>query len=446
MRRNPQLDASERTADDQVIHRLAACSTPLTGEADLDPLLDRIGDAHYVLIGEASHGTHEYYLWRARLTQRLIAEKGFSFVAVEGDWPDCYRVNRYVKGMPGSGPNAYEVLHDFNRWPTWMWANRDVVAFAEWLRRYNLTSGAEVGFFGLDVYSLWDSLRAVHGYLRRVDPPSAHHAEAVLKCFEPYGDEPQAYAHASSFLTETCESSVISLLVQLLDRRETLRQQDEEQYFNAEQNALIVRDAERYYRAMLRGSTASWNVRDIHMADTLDRLMRHHPPGAKAVVWEHNTHVGDARATDMAMAGMVNIGQLVRQRHGEADTVLIGFGSYSGSVIAATAWEAPMQAMTVPKAEPGSWDELMHRYLPADKLIIFPADGADLSDLRRTRGQRAIGVVYHPQYERFGNFVPTRLADRYDACIYLDRTKALQPLHMPERHLGEPPETYPWAV
>lgn len=444
MRRNPQLDATEHAADDELVRQLAACTTPMTNDADLAPLLDRIGDARYVLIGEASHGTHEFYHWRARLTRRLIAEKGFSFVAVEGDWPDCYRVNRYVKGLPDAGPNAYEVLHAFDRWPTWMWANHDVVAFAEWLRTYNQATGGDVGFYGLDVYSLWDSLHAVHDYLTDADPPTARHAETVLQCFEPYGDEPQAYAHASQFAPETCESAVISLLVQLLDRRETLGQHDAEAYFAAEQNALVVRNAERYYRAMMKGNSASWNVRDLHMADTLDRLMRHHPPGAKAVVWEHNTHIGDARATDMALAGMVNLGQLVRQRHGEALTVLIGFSSYAGSVIAATAWEAPMRQMTVPKAEPGSWDELLHRYLPADKLLIFPPEGA--TALQRTRGQRAIGVVYHPQYERFGNFVPTRLADRYDALIHLDRTRAIQPLHMAPRHLGEPPETYPWAV
>jgi len=419
---------------------------PLRGPDDLDVLLERIGDSRYVLLGEATHGTSDYYTWRMKLSQRLIEEKGFSFIGVEGDWPDCYRVNRYVKDYPEAGENAHDVLHAFERWPTWMWANEEIVALTEWLREYNNTLPAEkkVGFYGLDVYSLWDSLYQVIGYLRRVDPSALPAARRAYRCFEPYGEDVQEYARATVYVPKACEDEVIALLKQVQTNARRYTADGREAYFQAEQNALVVKNAEAYYRAMVRGGPESWNIRDRHMTETLERLMRHHGPDARGIVWEHNTHIGDARFTDMAGDGMVNIGQLVREAHADEGVFLIGFGSYQGSVIAGMEWEAPMERMRVPPAREGSWEEVLHDLDAEDKLLLFEDDHASPA-LLRERGHRAIGVVYHPEYEQYGNYVPTVLPRRYDAFLYLDETEALHPLHMPVRHEGEGPETYPRA-
>lgn len=412
---------------------------------DFDPLLERIGDARYVLLGEASHGTSEFYLSRARLSQRLIEEKGFSFIAVEGDWPDCYRVNRYVRGYPQAGTSAAEALREFSRWPTWMWANWEVVALAEWMRRRNAgqPEKKQAGFYGLDVYSLWESLDALLRYLERVDPDAAVVARKAYRCFEPYGEDVEGYARATALVPASCEAEVVALLSELRGNAPAYAADDREAFFDAEQNALVARDAEHYYRTMIRADDRSWNVRDQHMTQTLERLMQHLGPEAKAIVWEHNTHVGDARATDMAMEGLVNVGQLVREAHAAADVVLVGFGSYRGSVIAGKYWDAPMERMTVPPARAGSWEELIHRTRGQNGLYLL--DGHEPA-LRATLGHRAIGVVYDPALDPRHNFVPTRLADRYDAFLYLDETRALHPLHFQPQEDGEPPETYPWNV
>ncbi len=434
-------------ATSEAVDQIRALTMPLEDEADLDPLLDRIGDARFVLLGEASHGTSDYYVWRARLSKRLIEEKDFSFVAVEGDWPDCYAVNRYIKGHAGAGRDARSVLHNFERWPTWMWANWEVVALAEWLRARNAGRPAEAqaGFYGLDVYSLWESLAAVLDYLERTDPDAAVVARRAFRCFEPYGEDVQEYARATAFVDATCEAEVVAMLAEL--RSNALAYQDDgrEGFFNAEQNALVSRNAERYYRAMIRGGGGSWNVRDRHMAETLDRLMQHHGPRAKAIVWEHNTHIGDARATDMAGAGMVNVGQLVREARADDGVVLVGFAGYQGSVIAGDAWGAPMQRMEVPRAEPGSWEDIFHQAGARNALAILPSHEGGPA-LREPRGHRAIGVVYNPAYERYGNYVPTVLPSRYDALLYFEETMALHPLHVRSHDAGEPPETYPWGV
>jgi erythromycin esterase-like protein len=307
---------SDETPDvETLVQSVRALARPLRGPADLDPLLERIGAARFVLLGEASHGTSEYYEWRAVLSQRLIREKDFSFIAVEGDWPDCYRVNRYVKWMPDAGETAREVLHAFERWPTWMWANEDVVTLAEWLREHNhgLPAEAQVGFYGLDVYSLWESLYAIMHYLHEADPSALPAAWQAFRCFEPFGEDVQRYARATRFVPNTCEKEVVHLLAEMRRKTSEYRAEGSEAYFQAEQNALVVKNAEAYYRAMVRGGPDSWNVRDRHMTETLERLMKHHGPYAKAIVWEHNTHVGDARFTDMADDGMVNVGQLARE-------------------------------------------------------------------------------------------------------------------------------------
>jgi erythromycin esterase-like protein len=417
---------------DELSDYLSRVEHPLRDASDLD-----------VLLGEASHGTSEFYEWRFTLSRRLIEEKGFDFIAVEGDWPDCYRVNRYVKGYPGSGESAYAVLHGFERWPTWMWANREVEALVEWMHDRNLSQPEirQVGFYGLDVYSLWESMAVVEEYLQRVDPEAARRARRAYGCFDPYHEDVQEYAMATALVPTTCEDEAVSMLTELRRRAPEYREDGRESYFNAEQNALTVRNAELYYRTMVRGGPASWNVRDTHMVETLERLAAHHGPDAKAIVWEHNTHVGDARATDMARAGMVNVGQLVRQRHGGEGVVAAGFSSYRGSVIAGEEWGAPMQRMRVPEAREGSWERLLHERSAADRLMVFADEEPDA--MLEPRGHRAIGVVYDPEAERWGNYVPTVLPFRYDAVLYLDHTHALRPLHMEARDDGEPPETFP---
>lgn len=430
-------------ATDQLGIHLSEIEYPLRDDKDLDPLMERVGDARYVLLGEASHGTSDFYTWRERISRRLVEEKGFRFIAVEGDWPDCYRVNRYVKGYPDSGASAYEVLHAFARWPTWMWANREVESLAEWMREHNRSRREEekVGFYGLDVYSLWESMDAVEEYLKRVDPEAARRARRAYGCFDVYNEDVQEYARATALVPTSCEDEVVAMLRELRQKAPQYREDGRESYFNAEQNALTVRNAEMYYRAMVRGGPTSWNLRDTHMVETLNRLVAHHGPDTRAIVWEHNTHVGDARATDMATAGMVNVGQLVRQQHDEEGVILVGFSSFRGTVIAGEEWGAPMERMQVPEAREGSWERILHEHSECDRLIIFQPDEPEV--LLEPHGHRAIGVVYNPAFERFGNYVPTVLPHRYDAILYFDHTHALHPLHMEPRRGGEAPETYP---
>jgi erythromycin esterase-like protein len=425
---------------------LAKAARPLAAAHDLDPLMNAIGESRFVLLGEASHGTSEFYTWRAELSKRLIAERGFSFVAVEGDWPDCYRINRYVRGIPDSGDSAEEVLHNFDRWPTWMWANREVVHFCEWMRAWNRTRAPErrVSFYGLDVYSLWDSMRAVTNYLRRIDPKLAEAARAAYSCFEPFAENVEEYARATALVPTSCEDEAVAVLRALRSRAPSYSEDGREGYFNAEQNALVARNAELYYRTMVRGGPASWNVRDRHMFETLNRLMKHHEPGSKSIVWEHNTHIGDARFTDMLRAGMVNVGQLVREAHEDEGVMLVGFGTHRGTVIAADGWGMPMERLMVPPARAGSVEARMHDAGVGDALFLF--DGSEdggIPGLNQPLGHRAIGVVYDPAQERWGNYVPTVLPRRYDAFFYIDETAAVDPLHLAVHAGGDLPETYP---
>ena len=402
---------------------------PLQTEADLDPLLERIGDARYVLIGEASHGTHEYYQWRAALTRRLIAEKGFSFVGVEGDWPDCYAVNCSTSSAPDAPEDPAQVLAGFDRWPTWMWANRNVADFTRWLREFNRNKENDepVGFYGLDVYSLWDSLRATLDYLKQHRPDQVEAALEAFHCFEPYAEDPQRYARATALIPTDCQSEVINLLTGMLSEANHGSGQDRDSRFNAEQNALVAAGAEEYYRAMVSGGPESWNVRDQHMFDTLGRLMGHYGPAAKSVVWGHNTHVGDARYTDMADAGMFNIGQLVRQEHEDDGVVLIGFGGYQGTVVAGDHWGGRTQTMNLPPAVGGSTEAAMHEALVDQPAALFIFD-SEQEWARKLRDHRAVGVVYHPENERRGNYVPTVLNGRYDAFLWFNDTTGLKPL------------------
>jgi erythromycin esterase len=426
---------------------VSAVSYSLDESTELDPLIKSIGDAKYVLLGEASHGTHEYYTWRTKISQRLIREKGFSFIAVEGDWPDCYRLNRYIKNYPHTGGSAQAVLRVFNRWPTWMWANWEIVAFAEWLRNFNTGRSVEkkIGFYGLDVYSLWESMESIIGYLEKNDPKTLQTAKKALKCFEPYSaDEGQSYARASRIVPELCEKEVVDLLHEI--RRKIISyNSDYENVFSTEQNALIAVEAEKYYRAMVRGGAASWNIRDRHMVSTLNNLMHFHGPEAKVIVWEHNTHIGDARATDMAGEGMVNVGQLVTEEHANEGVTLVGFGSYRGSVIAGRQWGDEMQKIVVPPACKGSWEHLLHHTGGAKNKLVMLNKLRSEKEMAVPVGHRAIGVVYNPEHEQYGNYVPSIMPMRYDAFIFIDETKALHPLHIkPNGHLV--PETYPFGM
>lgn len=431
----------------EIIELIKRTSSPLENSEDLDPLIDYIGDAKYVLLGEASHGTHEYYVWRAKITQRLIQEKGFSFVGVEGDWPDCYRLNRFAKGYLNSEKDVYDVLDKFNRWPTWMWANWEIAAFIDWLKVFNenLPADKRIGFYGLDVYSFRESMNSIIQYLEKNDPEALKVAKKAMECFEPYGDnEGQSYARASALVPELCEKEVVNLLAEIINKAENYNS-DAENVMSTEQNAHIARDAEKYYRAMIKRGPASWNIRDRHMVSTIDRLMKYHGNDAKTIVWEHNTHIGDARATDMASEGMVNVGQLLREQYSKEGVVAVGFGSYKGSVIAGRNWGDEMRKIKVPEAIEGSWENIFHQACKGENRMLLFDKIKEEQCIAPPIDHRAIGVVYNPEHERFGNYVPSILPKRYDAFIFLDETTALHPIHI-EPAGNQIPETYPFGM
>jgi erythromycin esterase-like protein len=410
--------------------------------ADLDGLVDSVGGARFVCLGEASHGTHEFYAWRAALSRRLIREKGVTWIGVEGDWPDCWRINRWVQGHDQQDLTAQQLLARFERWPTWMWANHEVADFLAWLHEWNLGRPAadRVGFYGLDVYSLWDSLRISMSWLAEHAPDAVPAATRAWQCFLPYGEDPQRYAWSTRLVPESCQDDVVALLVEVR-RRAHERRSTDEAAFDAVQNAEVAAGAEHYYRAMVRGDRESWNVRDRHMADTIDRLSHRRGPGSKGLVWEHNSHIGDARATDMATAGLVTVGQLVRERHGDEGVSLVGFAAHRGSVLAASGWGRPERVFPVPLARAHSHEDLLHRALGRPAVLLF---GADRSGpwLTSRRGHRAVGVVYDPRREAL-NYVPTVMGGRYDALFWFEETEALHPLHHESRPREPELETEP---
>jgi erythromycin esterase-like protein/predicted phosphoribosyltransferase len=429
------------------------------GVPDDHALLDLVGDAHYVLIGEASHGTHEFYAARAAMTQSLIEQKGFTAVAVEADWPDAYRVNRFVRGR-SDDETAQEALRGFERFPAWMWRNTAVLDFVGWLREHNDRAAADevdkTGFYGLDLYSLYRSIHEVVTYLERVDPEAAVRARERYACFDHYkGDDGQAYGLAAAFgAGESCEQEVVEQLADLqrhaLDyiRREGLLAEDEQ--FYAEQNAKTVIDAAEYYRSMFGGSVLSWNLRDRHMVHTLDALSEHlsrqRGERAKVVVWAHNSHLGDARATEMASRGELNVGQLVRESH-QGDCRNIGFTTYTGTVTAADDWGGAAQRKWVRPALPDSIEELCHEVGQKGFLLSFGAAPKAAEALRVARLERAIGVIYRPETERQSHYFRARVADQFDAVIHVDETRAAEPLERTAGWVeGEVPETYPFAV
>ncbi|MGE5210647.1 MAG: erythromycin esterase family protein [Acidobacteriota bacterium] len=451
-----------RTAGPAALAELGRAARPVEGRGDdYDELVDRVADRRVVLIGEATHGSHDFYRERARITRRLIEEHGFTVVAVEADWPDAYRVNRYVMGL-SADRSAAEALADFRRFPTWMWRNTEVLQFVDWLHAHNAQAPDPLHmarFHGLDLYSLRSSIEAVVAYLDTIDPDEARRARDRYSCFDHVGAEGQAYGFALAYERAIpCEDEVVAQLISLRRQAAEYARRDgwlaEDELFCAEQNAMVVRDAEEYYQQMYRADVSSWNLRDRHMAATLDALLDHFDrrgTHTKVVVWEHNSHIGDARATGMSVHGELNVGQLARQRYGEHAVALIGLTTYDGEVTAATDWGRPARRRTVRPALPESYERLLHEVV--DERLAPPGFWVPTSDpavadvLAEPRLERAIGVVYRPQTERASHYFPARLDRQFDIVLHLDRTSALQPLDdVAAWDPLEPPETYPTGI
>jgi erythromycin esterase-like protein len=424
----------------------------LDPERGVGQILDCIRDARVVLIGEASHGTHEFYHARAHITQALVASRGFNVVAIEADWPDAFRINRWVRGN-GTDGSAEDALGDFVRFPRWMWRNREMLRFIDWLRDHNLKQPAtrRAGVYGLDLYSLHRSMDAVLRYLDRIDAAAAARARQRYACFDMFGDDPQSYGHATNYgLAPSCEREVIAQLVELQRRAADYASRDgrvaADEYFAAEQNARVVSDAERYYRAMFTAGRESWNLRDRHMMSTLEAVIEHVTRmngDARAVVWAHNSHLGDARATQMGLQGELNVGQLARERFGGA-VQSIGFTTHTGSVTAAKNWDQPAELMAVRPSLPGSYERLFHGTgLPAFVLDLAGPVG---EVLRRPRLERAIGVIYRPDAERHSHYFSASLPDQFDLVIHYDVTRAVEPLELWSRQNADVADTFPTGV
>src|SRR4029453_9929166 len=419
---------------------------------DFNSLVDLIGDARFVLIGEASHGTHEFYRIRAQISKVLIAQRGFSAVAVEADWPDAYRVNRFVRGASNDS-DSVEAL-SFQRFPQWMWRNADVLDFVGWLREHNdqqIFEDRKCGFYGLDLYSLHASIEAVLAYLGKVDPEAAKRARHYYSCFEHFGKDITTYGYATGFrMTESCEDAVVKNLVQLRRKAMEYLQRDgqvaADAYFCAEQNALVVRNAEEYYRNMFRREVSSWNLRDNHMMESLVRLAIHlsnDRPPAKIIVWAHNSPLGNARATQMGEPGELNLGQLVREHFGK-EAVSIGFTTYDGTVTAASDWNGPAERKNVRPGHPDSYEALFHEVDVPNFFLNLRDDVDFASHLRNERLERAIGVIYRPETELISHYFQARLPDQFDAILHYDHTRAVEALERKvEWEMGEVEETFP---
>ena len=452
------ISGPEAQTPAQVISRVAIDAPD--GVPPRETLEELIGDARIVLIGESSHGTHEFYEARAAITKWLIEEKGFCAVAAEADWPDAYRVNRYVRGV-GPDTSADEALSGFERFPAWMWRNTVVRDFVDWLRtrnRLHESNGRrQAGFYGLDLYSLHRSMHEVIAYLDKIDPKAAARARERYACFDhTSADDGQAYGFSAAFgAGPSCENQAIEQLVEVrrnavaYARRDGLLAEDE--LFYAQQNAQTVRNAEVYYRAMFSGRVTSWNLRDKHMAQTLEALLNHldrhsDVPSARIVVWAHNSHVGDARATEAWADGQLTLGQLARQRYGK-QACLLGFSTYSGTVTAASEWGGVAERKAVRPALNGSIEELLHDTGRSAFLVsaLFSREAEDA--LSAVRLGRAIGVIYRPETERQSHYFHVRPADQFDAMIHIDQTRALEPLEVTSLWVaGETPETYPTGL
>lgn len=430
---------------------LAGAIVPLTGDAHQhDRLFEMIGDAPIVLLGEATHGTHEFYRLRSELTKRLIADYGFTTVCIEGDWPDAYRVNRYVRGTDEDA-EASAALGGFTRFPTWMWRNADVLDFVGWLRAYN-DAGADpkVGFYGLDLYSMYASIDAVIRYLDRVDPGAGRRAREHYACLAAYATHPERYAQALfSGLQPSCRESVLDELLEIqrdASRYALLDGRSPDQYFYVEQNARIVARAERYYRAMLDDEISTWNLRDAHMAETLEHLTAHlaRTQGVtKTVVWAHNTHVGNAEATAMVLRRETSLGAILRRQYGNA-CFSAGFTTYGGTVTAASDWHAPEERKRVVPARSDTYEYRFHALGVPRFLLTLRDHRPALDGLPAQARERAIGVVYRPESELTSHYFMANILQQFDALYHIDMTRAVEPLEPSERwSAGEIPETYP---
>ena len=434
--------------------RISVAADPLAGSPnDYDSLIEMVGEARFVLLGEASHGTHEFYRERALITKRLIYQRGFNAVAVEADWPDAYRINRFVRGE-GPDLDSVDALSGFKRFPQWMWRNADVLDFVGWLREHNdeqSYANRKAGFYGLDLYSLHASIEAVLAYLGKVDPEAAKRARHHYSCFEHFGKEIETYGYAAGFgLAPTCEAAVVKELVALRRKAMDYLQRDgqvaADAYFCAEQNARVVKNAEEYYRNMFRREVSSWNLRDNHMMESLVSLAEHlgkQGTPAKIVVWAHNSHLGDARATQMGERGELNLGQLVRERFAK-EAVSIGFTTYTGTVTAASDWDAPAERKQVRPGHRDSYEALFHE-VDTPRFFLNLRDNAQLAaQLRNERLERAIGVIYRPETEMQSHYFNARLPDQFDGIIHFDHTRAVEPLERTTAwELGEVEETFP---
>lgn len=411
--------------------------------AQCDRLLARIGDAQVVLLGEASHGTSEFYRMRDRISRELIAKKGFRFVAIEGDWPDAARVDHYVRHLEYP-PSEWTA---FARFPTWMWRNEEVRTFIEWLRAHNATLKPDdrAAFHGLDLYSLYDSIRAVLQYLEEVDPPTARVARERYGCLTPWQSDPATYGHAAlTGAYPTCESEVAVVLTDLLHKRLAYADRDGERFMDAVQNARLIANAEQYYRIMYYGSRASWNLRDSHMFETLKTLLAFYGPKAKAIVWAHNSHIGDASATEMFARGEYNIGHLCRKEFGNR-VYAVGFGTDSGTVAAASNWDGPMETKSVLPSIPESYERCCHdSEIPLFCLDLHQSSINGAADLRKPRLERAIGVIYRPETELASHYFQAILPQQFDEYIWFDKTRAVTPFET--RTLAEMPDTYPFGL
>lgn len=435
------------------LKQLRNAVTPLEGaNSNYDQLLAQGADKSFLLLGEATHGTHEFYQARVDITKRLIREQGLNAIAVEADWPAAYRVNRYVRGL-GRDQSPEQALRDFQRFPLWMWRNSVMLEFIEWLRDYNDGRSLEtqVGFYGLDMYSLYESMYCVLEYLTKVDPEAAEQARQSYSCLDHTTDEQQYGYGVMLGKRPSCEEEVIRQLLLVQEnaaryvRDNGMLSMDE--HFHAEQNARLVRNAERYYRTMFTGHTSTWNLRDRHMSDTLHELWQHLSRStgrtARIAVWEHNSHLGDARATDMGRSGEFNVGQLTRERYGK-DALLVGFTTYDGTVSAASSWDGPVERKAVRPALHGSYEGLFHELERPAFYLNLQKDVPEL--LQEPRLERAIGVLYLPATERRSHYFNCQLADQFDAVIHFDTTRALKPMDDVSEWSQGTPETYPFGV
>lgn len=419
----------------------------LSPDNDLRPLITTVKDKKIVMLGGAGHGTKEFYEWRSVISKDLILNHGFNFISVEGDWPSCQKVNQFIQNKNDKNKDVLEnkILSHFTRWPTWMWANDEISELVGWLKNNNNEKDKTAGFYGLDVYSLYDSIDEVINLLQSVDSELATKIKSYYSCFDFYSKNEKAYARSLLKRPIGCKREVHLALSETLQYSKEHGYEKNEVFFNAIMNAQVVCSSERYYRAMMLGEEESWNVRDHHMMETLNQLLNHYGKDSKGIVWAHNNHVGDYRATDMIKNKKINLGGLARETLGSENVALIGFSTYSGTITASSSWDGPIQVLEVPKAIDESVEAEFHNAIPkigSSDYYVLLNDVSDFSPLNEIRGQRSLGVVYQPASEYRGNYIPTILSKCYDAFFFIDQTKALSH-HDVKVDVKKIPETYP---